>query len=524
MTTERIEAAEPLFGVRYTDAERAMMVETAAAGLRLNLLRRAVALPDDLPPATRFDPRLPGWRAPPAEAMRPAEVTAPLLPDDEDGIAFAPVTWLGAWLRAGALSSARLTRLYLDRIARHDPALACFATVTPDLALAQAAQADAALAAERWLGPLHGIPYGCKDIIDTAGILTAWGAEPYLDRVPATDATVVSRLASAGAVLLGKTSVGALAYGDRWYGGRTRNPWNTEQGSSGSSAGSASAVAAGLAGFALGTETLGSIVMPSERCGVTGLRPTYGRVPRTGAMALCWTLDKIGPICRGVADTALVLDALGGGDGVDPACIDLPFGVDAGRGVAGLRVGYFEADLAGEGSHPLDRAALEATRALGVEMVALDRADLPYAALVNLLDAEAAASFERLTLDDRDDLLAWQAPEAWPNGFRAARLLSAIDHIQLDRLRRLVMREAAGWFDRVDAIVGPVAVGPMLVITNFTGHPCLVLRSGLRDARTPHAACLWGRLFDEGTILRLGVALEAALGVAGLRPPDIIGE
>jgi Asp-tRNA(Asn)/Glu-tRNA(Gln) amidotransferase A subunit family amidase len=526
-----IAGAERLMGVQYTDTERALMLDDIAVQIERARQRRAVAMPVSLPPATRFDPRLPGFAMPDAGPFRPDDAAPPNLPDDAGDIAFAPVATLGKWVRAGVLSSVRLTEIYLDRIARYAPALHCFATVTAELALRQAAQADALLAAGTYLGPLHGIPWGCKDIFDTAGIVTGWGAEPWRDQVPDSDATVVRLLTEAGAVLLGKLSVGALAYGDIWYGGVTRNPWNLSEGSSGSSAGSASATAAGLVGFSLGTETLGSIVIPSLRCGTTGLRPTFGRVSRTGAMPLCWTLDKVGPICRSVEDTALVLHALNVADPDDVFQIPAPFGYDAKLPVAGMRVGYFEADVA-EGI-ALDRAALETAKNLGVQLVPLSRPDLPFAALQNILAAEAAAAFEDLTLSDQDDLLTWQAAAAWPNAFRKARFLSAVDHVQLDRLRRLVMQHMADVFADVDAIVGPPLAGPMMIVSNFTGHPCLVLRSGFVESATrtrgvpaasgptftvPHAVCLWGRLFDEGTILRLGRALEAAFGVAARRP------
>jgi len=540
-TVQDVAGAERLAGVAYAEAERALLLETVAVQIERARQLRAVALPLALAPATKFDPRLPGFVPPSAGGFHPAETIPPDLPADATDIAYAPVATLGAWIRARKLNSVRLTRIYLDRIERLAPALACFATVTAELALQQADHADRLLAAGSYLGPLHGIPYGCKDILDTAGIVTGWGAEPYRDRVPTEDATVVRLLAQAGAVLLGKTTVGALAYGDLWYGGRTRNPWNLEEGASGSSAGSVSATAAGLVGFALGTETLGSIVAPSLRCGTTGLRPTFGRVSRVGAMPLCWTLDKIGPICRSVDDSALILHALNAPDPADPCQIAAPFGYDAAAPVAGLRVGYYPADLAGDGTIELDRAPLDVLRGLGVQVVALERPDLPYAALMNTLAAEAAASFEELTLSGRDDLLAWQEAAAWPNSFRQARFLSAVDHVQLDRLRRLVMQGMDAAFRQVDAIVGPPLAGPMLVISNFTGHPCLILRTGLRRSETrtrislaklgqgeaspgaahvvPHSLCLWGRLFDEGTILRLGRALEQAFAVAALRPP-----
>jgi Asp-tRNA(Asn)/Glu-tRNA(Gln) amidotransferase A subunit family amidase len=529
--TDDIAGAERLMGVEYTDAERALMLDNVAIQIERARLRRGVALPVSLPPATRFDPRLPGFVMPDPGPFRPDESAPPPLPDDPADIAFAPVSTLGKWVRTGAISSVRLTQIYLDRIARHAPALHCFATVTAELALRQAAHADALLAKGNDLGPLHGIPWGCKDIFDTAGIVTGWGAEPWRDRVPQSDATVVRLLTEAGAVLLGKLSVGALAYGDIWYGGVTRNPWNPAEGSSGSSAGSASATAAGLVGFALGTETLGSIVIPSLRCGTTGLRPTFGRVSRTGAMPLCWTLDKVGPICRSVDDTALVLHALNVPDPNDGFQIPAPLGYDPAAPVAGMRVGYFESDLA-DGIAP-DRAALEVARSLGAQLVPLSRPNLPYGSLQNILAAEAAAAFEDLTLSDQDDLLTWQDAAAWPNAFRKARFLSAVDHVQLDRLRRLAMQHMAALFAGVEAMIGPPLAGPMMIVTNFTGHPCLVLRSGFVDSPTrtrgasppsgpsftvPHAVCLWGRLFDEGTILRLGRALEGAFGVAGRRP------
>jgi Asp-tRNA(Asn)/Glu-tRNA(Gln) amidotransferase A subunit family amidase len=543
ISVESIAAAESLVGVTYTDSERAMMAESIAAQVELARQRRAVALPETLAPATRFDPRLPGFAMPDVGPYRPADNDAPDLPDDEADIAYAPIATLGRWIRDRKISSARLTRIYLDRIARLAPTLECVATLTADLAMRQAERADRLLDQQTWLGPLHGIPWGCKDILDTAGITTGWGGEPWRDRVPTADATVVRLLADAGAVMLGKLSVGAIAYGDIWYGGRTRNPWNLEEGSSGSSAGSASATAAALVGFSLGTETLGSIVAPSLRCGTTGLRPTFGRVSRSGAMPLCWTLDKIGPICRAVEDTALVLHALNAADPADPCQIVTPFGYDAAAPVAGLRVGYYEADFADPGAIELDRAALEAVRGLGVTLVPLQRPELPYGALMSTLIAEAAASFESLTLTDRDDELTWQEPGAWPNTFRKARFLTAIDHIQLDRLRRLVMQDMDAAFRQVDAMIGPPLAGPMLTITNYTGHPCLVLPSGFRQSETrsalslararldlnetaagpthtvPHAVCLWGRLFEEGTILRLGRALEAAFGVRDRRPP-----
>ncbi|RVT81682.1 amidase [Rhodobacteraceae bacterium CCMM004] len=541
ITEADIAAAERLLAVAYTAQERAQMVGNLQGQIESAVARRQVELPNTVPMTLRFDPRLPGFEMPRAEGVTGTAPDAPL-PEDDADIAFAGLPHLAQWIASGALTSRRLTEIYLDRIARHNPQLMCFATVTAELALAEADAMDALTAQGTSRGPLHGIPYGVKDLFDTEGIVTGWGAEPYRDRVPDADARIVTMLREAGAVLLGKTTVGALAYNDIWYGGVTRNPFNTKEGSSGSSAGSASATAAGLCAFAIGTETLGSITSPSQRCGTTGLRPTFGRVSRAGGMALCWSLDKVGPICRGVEDTALVLDAINGGDPADRGSIDAPFAFDAGRGIEGLKLGYLP-EAFGEGATDVDHAALDAAKALGIEVVEVSLPDLPYGALMNVLYAEAAAAFEHLTLTDADDTLTWQDEGAWPNTFRKARFLSAVDHVQLDRLRYLVMQALDGMFREVDAVIGPFMTGPMLIASNFTGHPCLHLRAGFENVgtrspaslgagklttgeaaqtgekhRVPQGISVWGRLFDEGTILNLGLALEASLGVADERP------
>ncbi len=542
VSIESIEAAEALFGVSYTAAERAQMVDNLHGQIASALARRRAPLANDMPMASRFDPRLPTTRLPEAQAPLRYAVVDARCPADAESIAFAPLSHLSAWLRSGALSSRQLTEIYLARIAAHNPRLQCFATVATELALAQADAADALTAAGVWRGPLHGVPYGLKDLFDTAGLVTGWGAEPFQHRVPDRDAAIVTRLRDAGAVLLGKTTVGALAYGDIWYGGRTRNPWNLNEGSSGSSAGSASATAAGLCGFAIGTETLGSITSPSQRCGTTGLRPSFGRVPRAGGMALCNSLDKVGPICRAVEDTAMVLEALNGFDPADRSSIGLPFNYDTTAPLAGMRLGYLPVAFA-EGATAVDHAALAAARTLGIDVVEAALPDLPYGALMNVLYAEAAAMFEPLTLSGEDDSLTWQDAGAWPNTFRKARFLSAVDHVQLDRLRYQVMLALDGLFHQVDALIGPYATGPMLVASNFTGHPCLHLRAGFLELatrsqaslgsgklttgepqggsprfRVPQGISLWGRLFDEGRLLNLGTALERTLAVAAERP------
>jgi Asp-tRNA(Asn)/Glu-tRNA(Gln) amidotransferase A subunit family amidase len=537
-----IESAERVIGIAYTAAERDQMVGNLEGQIASAISRRKFRFDNSMPTATRFDPRLPSFRMPAPGSPRFSRTTVRPLPADEADIAFASIGELAAWIGAGALTSRRLTEIYLSRIDALGPRLECFATVTAKRALAEADAADALLLGGVSLGPLHGLPYGMKDLFDTEGIATGWGAEPYRDRVPATDATIVRKLRAAGAVLLGKTTVGALAYNDIWYGGWTRNPWNLNEGSSGSSAGSASATAAGLCAFSIGTETLGSITSPSQRCGTTGLRPTFGRVSRSGGMALCWSLDKVGAICRFVEDTGVVLAAINGADSADRFSIEAPFRFDAGANISGLKLGYLPQAF-GEGATEVDHAALAASRRLGVEVVEVSLPPLPYEALMNVLYAEAAAAFEDLTLSDLDDTLKWQGNGAWPNTFRKARFLSAVDHVQLDRLRYQVMLALDELFSKVDAVIGPFMTGPMLIASNFTGHPCLHLRAGFlhlatrgaaslgsgkltigepgvegRTFTVPQGISLWGRLFEEGPILNLGMALEKELDVATAHP------
>ena len=461
------------------------------------------------------------------------------LPARDSDIAFASVAQLSHWIETRQLTSERLTQIYLTRLRRYDPKLRCVITLTTELALKQAKTADAEIAAGKYRGPLHGIPWGAKDLLDTAGIATTYGAEPFRNRKPQADATVVRRLHEAGAVLVAKLSLGALALNDIWFGGQTMNPWLLEEGSSGSSAGPGAATAAGLVGFAVGSETGGSIVAPSMRCGVTGLRPTYGRVPRTGAMTLCWSLDKLGPMARSVEDTLLVLQAVSGPDKTDVASVPSTLDYDAGAPITGLRVGYFPAWM--KQATDVDRAALDAVRKLGATATEVSIPDWPYDSLNVILFAEAAAAFEELTLSGGVNQLKMQVPDAWPNIFRQSRFLSAVDYVQCDRLRRKVAIEMARVFSQVDLLLVPSLQDEILVITNATGHPSLTLRAGFVEVsearsdwapdpknplpkfnpprRVPHGVTLIGRLFDEGTIGRVGLALERALGVTAERPP-----
>jgi Asp-tRNA(Asn)/Glu-tRNA(Gln) amidotransferase A subunit family amidase len=541
--------AEKLVQVELTPAER----DLAAASWRrtlASLYERRTGPKKFAPdaadaPATRWDPVLPGHIGGPARDrfVRTNEPFGPL-PTTDSGIAFSPLTHLARFLETRALTSERLTNIYLARLERYDPKLRCVINLTRDLALRQAKQADAEIAAGKYRGPLHGIPYGVKDLLDTAGIPTTWGAEPYRNRIPAEDSVVVKRLHEAGAVLVAKLSLGALALNDIWFGGQTMNPWLLEEGSSGSSAGPGAATAAGLVGFSIGSETGGSIIGPSMRCGITGLRPTYGRVPRTGAMTLCWSLDKLGPMTRGVEDAFLVLQAISGPDAGDVASVPCHLDFDATAPVAGLRVGYFPAWMKESPATDVDRAALEAVKRVGMVPVEVSLPDWPYGSLQLILFAEAAAAFEELTLSGGLNQLKEQVPDAWPNLFRQARFLSAVDFVQADRMRRRVAQEMARIFADVDLLLVPSLRDEMLTIGNFTGHPSLTLRAGFVNVsearsdwapdpahplpkfspprRVPHGVTLLGRLFEEGTVGRAGIALERAFQVSGELPEGFL--
>ncbi len=542
--------AEKLVQIELTQTELAV----AAASWRPNMAAlyerrtgpRKIALEPGLSPATRWNPMLPGMKSSPArnQFVRSDDEPGPL-PLNSAEIAFAPVTRLSRWIERRQITSEQLTNIYLRRIAEFDPKLRCIITLTPDLALAQARKADQEIAAGKYRGPLHGIPWGGKDLLDTAGIPTTYGAEPFRNRVPTEDAAVVKRLHVAGAVLVAKLSLGALALNDIWFGGQTMNPWLPEEGSSGSSAGPGSATAAGLVGFAMGSETGGSIVSPSMRCGVNGLRPTYGRVPRTGAMTLCWSLDKLGPMARSVEDTMLVLHAISGPDAGDLASVPSKLDFDAAESVKGLRVGYVPGWMKEDPATDVDRAALETVKKVGMVPVEVSIPDWPYDSLDLILFAEGAAAFEELTLSGGLNELKIQVPDAWPNTFRQSRFLSAVDFVQADRFRRKVANEMARVFSGVDLLLVPSLRDDMLTITNHTGHPSLTLRAGFVEVsearsdwapdpahplpkfspprRVPHGVTLIGKLFDEGTLVRAGIALERAFGVVGERPSGFAG-
>jgi Asp-tRNA(Asn)/Glu-tRNA(Gln) amidotransferase A subunit family amidase len=522
ISTRTLEEAEKLAGISFTRKERKQILKTI--GEQQSMLAARVAqggLPNQLPPAEIFRAKVPGTRLLRATSKGDPWRNLPSpgrCPDGDADLAFAPVWKLGQWLRHRKVTSMRLTKLALARLKEADSELHCVIRLTEDLALQQAARADEELSAGTWRGMLHGVPWGCKDIIDTAGIGTTWGAAPYKDRVAEKNAFVVDRLEQAGSVLVAKLAVGALAYGDIWFGGMCRNPFDPEQGSSGSSAGSASATAAGLVAFSLGTETYGSIVSPCVRCGATGLRPTFGRVARNGVMALCWSLDKIGPICRSVLDTAIVLKAINGADPLDPSSVDEPFNFDPAQQASGLRLGYDPSWFKGE-TAPADLAAVEAARKAGVKLVEVTLPEINSAPLLVPLFTEAAASFEQLTRSDGDDLLTWQDDNAWPNSFRRSWFIPAIELVQASRVRRQVMDLMHEFMNRgIDAIICPAFAANLTLITNATGHPSLVMRTGFREKGRPTGTTLIGRLFDEGTLCRIGNAIERELDVASRRP------
>lgn len=565
LTTATVAAAEEIAGLHFDPAEREMLLDGLKRQEQQIEALHALPLDNAVSPAAHFDPLgalTPDARAALAAALRgppaghaaatprPAPVTA--VPRDAE-LAFQPVTALGELLRTRQVTSTQLTRLSLDRLKRYDPVLRCVITLTEARALQHAAAADDEIARGRYRGPLHGIPWGAKDLLAAKGYPTTWGAGPYRDQVIDTDAEVVRRLDAAGAVLVAKLTLGELAQGDVWFGHgatdatgeeaktrtgqRTRNPWKPDQGSSGSSAGPASATAAGLVPFAIGSETLGSISSPSTRCGTTGLRPTFGRVPRTGAMALSWSMDKLGPIARAAADCALVLDAIRGPDGHDASCVEMPFAWSPARPLGEIRVGYVQSafdvpavDPADpkrtlHPTKPFDDAALAILRdRLGVHLIPVALPDGPYDAMRLILTAEAAAAFDELTRSHRDRELVQQGKFDWPNTFRTARFIPAVDYINASRHRTLAVRHWEALFsgpNAVDVIVTPTFAAGLtqLIATNLTGHPAVILPNGFREDGTPVSITFLSRLFGEADLLRVAAAYQGVTSFHTQHPP-----
>jgi Asp-tRNA(Asn)/Glu-tRNA(Gln) amidotransferase A subunit family amidase len=523
ISKDQLKAALVVVGLEFTDAQLDQMLPGVNRALTSYEALRKIDVPLDTEPAFHFRPSLPGKEPKPrASKFFPTRVTKLAAFKTPEDLCFLPVVELSALVRARKVTSMELTKMYLARLKKYAPKLLCVITLTEDLALEQAARADKEIAAGKYRGPLHGIPYGAKDLFGTKGIKTTWGAEPFQDQVPTYTCTAIDRLEKAGAVLLAKLSMGALAQGDKWFGGVTKNPWNLEQGSSGSSAGSASATSAGLVGFSIGTETLGSIVSPSTRCGVTGLRPTYGRVSRYGAMGLSWTMDKIGPICRSVEDTALVLNAMYGPDGHDVTTIDAPFDWNPALPLSSLKIGYLKAEFERTGGfggqQNADAAAarkkiyndaFDALRKAGAKIQEVELPQMNAQPLSIILTAEAAAAFDDITRDGRVAQLSGQGNGDWPNSFRTARAIPAVEYIRAMRERTLLQEHFDAFMKDWDVLIVPSGT-QTLQITNLTGHPQVAVPCGFLNGNNPQSIIFTGRLYEEGAPLRVAHAFEQA--------------
>jgi Asp-tRNA(Asn)/Glu-tRNA(Gln) amidotransferase A subunit family amidase len=539
VTAEMVKRAEWVAGVGFTDEERALMLDDLNETADGIAALRDVELDNAVPPAFTFAPLPVPAPSTPAEPPPERRERPAVRPSSDDDLAFATVRELGGLLRARKVSSVELTKLSLSRLAAYDPLLSCVVTVTSELALAQARRADEELASGKDRGPLHGIPWGAKDLIAVPGYRTTWGSVPFRDQTRPETATVYRRLEEAGAVLVAKTSVGELAWGDVWFGGTTKNPWKPDQGSSGSSAGSASATAAGLVGFALGTETWGSIVSPSTRCGVTGLRPTFGRVSRHGVMALSWTMDKVGAIARSAGDCALVFSAIEGRDPLDPYSADGPFAWPPRRSLKELTIGFveelFEEERGKDAKtgeekaraaewRQYDRRSLDVLRQLGARLVPVKLpSKTPVEPLSLILTAEAATAFDALVRDGRVKSMVRQTADAWPNVFRHGRLIPAVAYLRAQRARTLLMREMEESLARVDLFVAPTFGGSSLLLTNLTGHPCVVVPNGFRVSDgTPTSITFTGRLQGESDLLAVADLFQRATDFHA-RPPKHAG-
>ena len=504
ITRQVLVDAEKLIGLDFSDVKIDMMLaDLKEQAGRFEALHR-ITFANDVPPALLFNPIPVGMKF---ETQRRKFKLSPAakvkLPVNLDDLAFYSVRELAALIKTRQITSERLTRFYLERLKKYGLKLECVVTLTEDLALQQARRADAEIAAGKYRGPLHGIPYGAKDLLAVKGIRTTWGSAPYTNQVFDYDATVIKRLEAAGAVLVAKTTLGELAMGDTWFGGMTRNPWNLKSGSSGSSAGSTAATAAGLMPFGIGSETYGSIVSPCDRCGATGLRPSYGRVSRVGAMPLSWSMDKIGPICRTVEDCAIVFNAIYGPDGLDQSVYDLPFNYDPKLKLSKLRIGYLKSDFDQEKGERKehDKAALQKLRELGANLLPVELPNYPLGNISFVLSTEAATAFDELTRSNRDDLMKQQGADAWPNAFRQRRFVPAVEYLQAQRLRYLLIQDTAKIFDKVDIFLAPSLSGRSLLLSNLTGNPGVVLPNGFTKAGMPTSICFIGRLFGESQLL-----------------------
>ncbi len=510
---------ENLAGLDFTQSERDTMLQT------LSVLRgkydtlRTVELPNSIPFPLYFDPRIPGQVIPKGRENYLFQEFPTRRPDNIEDCAFFTIGQLAHLMRTQQVSSVELTEMYLDRLKRYGPELECVVTLTEDLALKQASRADEEIRRGRYLGPLHGIPYGAKDLLAVPGYKTTWGATTHKDQIIDETATIIKKLEDAGAVLVAKLTLGALAWGDVWFGGKTRNPWNMEQGSSGSSAGPGSATAAGLVGFSIGSETWGSIVSPATRNGVTGLRPTFGTVSRSGAMALSWSMDKLGPMCRSVDDCALIYTVIKGTDDLDLSVVDVPFQVPIKKELRLLRIGYIESAFNDTATAENDRAVLTRLRELGFKLVPIELPEFPTSSLSFLLNVEAAAAFDEMTRNNKDDELVRQVKWAWPNVFRTARHVPAVEYIQANRARMILNQKMSELFKNIDVYVVPSFWGDNLLRTNLTGHPCVVLPNGFNEKGSPTSISFIGDLYKDGEVIAVSHAYQRGTGWHKEYPP-----
>lgn len=514
ITKPMVESAGKIIGLDFTDAERDSMLSGLNDRLKSYEEMRKVELDNSVPPAILFNPIPVGMKF---ETKQKPFVTSSSssirMPENIEDLAYYSIGELAYLIKNRKVSSEALTKMYIGRLKKYGPRLECVITLTEDLAIEEARQADKEIAQGKYRGMLHGIPYGAKDLLAKSGYKTTWGAMPYKDQVIDVDATVIKKLHQAGAVLAAKLSMGALAWGDVWFGGMTRNPWDVTKGSSGSSAGSASAVSAGLLPFAIGTETWGSIVSPCTVCGVSGLRPTYGRVSRMGAMALSWSMDKIGPICRNVEDCAIVLRYIYGPDGIDQTLYEVPFNYDYRISLKGLKIGYLKNDF----SHNYafkenDARTLEVLKSMGAELVPVELPGLPINAISFILDAEAAAVFDDLTRSKRDGLMVRQIKDAWPNVFRQSRFIPAVEYINANRIRYKLIQQMDKMLKGIDLYVAPSDEGDNSLATNLTGHPLVVVPNGFTKEGLPTSITFVGKLFDEGRIVAVAKAYQDKTG------------
>ncbi|MDQ7818150.1 MAG: amidase [Melioribacteraceae bacterium] len=512
ITKENIAQAEKIIGINFNDAERDSMLDNLNEQLENYQNIWKVNLANHIPPAISFNPIPVGFKFEKNQIpIKFSNYSYAKIPANMDDLAYYSIGELAHLIKTKQITSTQLTKLFLKQLKKFSPKLHNVITLTEERALAEAKKADEEISEGKYRGMLHGIPFGVKDLLSSKNYKTTWGATPYKDQVINEDAIVIKKLNEAGAVLTVKFTMGALAWGDVWFGGMTRNPWDTTRGSSGSSAGSASAVSAGLIPFAIGTETWGSIVSPSTVCGVTGLRPTYGRVSRTGAMALSWTMDKIGTLCRNTEDLAIVFNTINGADGVDQTLYEAPFNYSPKVDFKKLKIGYLKNDFAGKYPfHDNDSITLKKMEELGAQLIPIELPDSAVNDISFILSAEAAAAFDELTRSNKDDLLVRQVKNAWPNVFRSSRFIPAVEYINANRVRFMLIQKMQKLMETVDLYISPSWVGSNLLLTNLTGHPCVVVPNGFSERGTPTSITFIGKLFDEGTIIAVAKAYQDA--------------